>query len=85
VHPYTEEKLPELHPAGVHLDVSGVLFNAVEAGKAVDIVMKLLDNARSPVSPYGRWIERWVESTVNYYTSVLDPLRERRAQAPEVP
>jgi len=79
VHPYTELEPPRVHPAGLNSSAETAKFNAVESSRAVDIAMAVLELAAAPPNPHGRWVTRWVAEREPYHSTVIAPLRERRA------
>jgi hypothetical protein len=87
VHPYTETLPTKPHPIpGVNSDVLHSNFNAVQSGRAVDIVMAILTFAESPPHPYdqiphGHWISRWSTDRQPYFAQAHD-LQARREASP---
>ena len=79
VHPYTELEPPRAHPAGLNSSAETAKFNAVESSRAVDIAMAMLELAAAPPNQHGRWVTRWVAEREPYHSTVIAPLRERRA------
>jgi hypothetical protein len=79
VHPYTELEPPRVHPAGLNSSAETAEFNAVESSRAVDIAMAMLELAAAPPNPHGRWMTRWVAEREPYHSTVIAPLRARRA------
>jgi hypothetical protein len=78
-HPYTQLEPPSVHPAGLNSSAETAKFNAVESSRAVDIAMAVLELAAAPPNPHGRWVIRWVTEREPYHSTVIAPLRERRA------
>jgi hypothetical protein len=76
---YTELEPPRIHPAGLNSSAETAKFNAVESSRAVDIAMAMLELAAAPPNQHGRWVTRWVAEREPYHTTVIAPLRERRA------
>ena len=51
----------------------------MESSRAVGIAMAMLELAAAPPNPHGRWVTRWVAEREPYHSTVIAPLRERRA------
>lgn len=91
VHPYTETLPTKPHPIpGVNSDVLHSNFNAVQSGRAVDIVMAILTLAESPPHPYdqipyGHWISRWSADRQPYFAQARYLQSQREASPLIVP
>jgi hypothetical protein len=77
VHPYSELREPQLHPAGVSTGAEAAAFNAVESGRAVDIAVDVLSLAARPPRPANGWVSRWVVERAPYQEAVVDLVRQR--------
>jgi hypothetical protein len=81
-HPYTESKPPVPHPSGANTGYENSLYNAVQCGRAIDVMMRVLGIAADPPKTHSRRIERWGEERKPYHDNVIAPLRQRRREIP---
>ena len=79
-HPYSELELPQPHPAGIgYTGIEHSRFNAIECGKASDVVLWVLKLAENPPNPRGRWVARWIKERAPYQ-EIVQQVRSRRVR-----
>lgn len=80
VHPYTKPETPVEHPTGANTGVEHAMYNAVQAGKALDLAMELMRHTAEPLARQSRWVERWAEDRRPYHDQVIQLQKSRDEQ-----
>ena len=82
VHAYSEMRPAAPHPAGLNSGWEHEAFNAVEATKAVDLALELVELTDGPLAadldaPHQLWLQRWANRRKPYRDAVLGEPRSR--------